>query len=191
MKYDNSGKIHYGLLILTTLIAVLLMEMSLELRFITNKRDSLSDGILLSDLSACTADAERFVNSMEIIKGTDGSYDFRKMAENAVIEIDEQAALDEFMRLMELNRSLYGVYGSLTGFIVYNINGNITEVSTFSDGRWTQRTVCETLYTPNGVPVVNTGVYACVNTVIDGLIIKNREVLLENCVMLRINEDLQ
>lgn len=189
---SNEGKIHYGLLILTTLITALIFMMVLELRFIIYKRDCLSDGILLSNLSAGMASAEKFADSMDIIENEDGSYDIKAMTDTAIIEIDKERALQEFVRLVEKNHKLYGGGCRLENFMVYNCVEDLVYISQYRDGSWSE-SVGETgcIQTPNKVTISDTGVYACVSIKIDGFLVRDQRVHLENCVLLIRNEDLQ
>jgi hypothetical protein len=192
MRRDNAGKIHYGMLILTTLILALLFCMILEIKIIAYRKDSLLDVVLLANLSACSASAVRFVDSMEIVRDTDMVYDFRQMAEQAIIEIDEKEAFFEFCRLMNENSLLYETDYEIKNFFVYNVCGEKITAAYYENGvwRWEENKTGE-VYSPNGVPIRDTAVYASVRTEACGILLKKQIIEMENCVIVKLNEDLQ
>lgn len=191
MKKDNQGRVHFGLLLLTTLVTILLLFMVLEIKLIMHHADNISDGVLLSNLAACTADAAEFVESMPIEK-ENGIYDIRRMAENARIHIDEEKALAQFQRLLQSNRNLYGEVCEIIEFSVYNVSSEKISIHTYYNNNWSLKVINGgEVVSPNGVQINKTSVYAKLSTRLNGFLLKNQEVCVENCVQLEINEDLQ
>lgn len=192
MTNNNSGRVHYGVLLLTTLVTIILFSAVLEVKALMHHADGISDGILLSNLASAAVDSAKFVESMEIEKSADGKFDVRRMVENAEVFIDEGRAYSEFLRLLQKNQSLYGDVCEISEFIVYNFSKEKVCVSAYSNGQWNSRIFeGEEVVTPNGITVQKTSVYAKINTRYDGLFIRGRTVAAQNYVQLEINEDLQ
>lgn len=188
---DNKGRIHYGILLLITLVVILLLFMVLEIKLIMYHRDNILDGVLLSNLAASTADAVHFVDSMPVVK-ENGMFDVRKMAENAEIYIDEKTALLEFERLLQCNQNLYGPVCEINQFIVYNVSAQNIKICTYSNGIWSYEEMKgREVLSPNGIEINKTSVYGKLTTKMTNLLLKNVSVSVENCVQLEINEDLQ
>lgn len=191
MKKNNRGRVHFGVLLLTTQVTILLLFMVLEIKLIMHHRDNISDGILLSNLAACTVDAVEFVDSMPVEK-KNGIYDIRRMAENARIHIDEKKALTEFQRLLQSNRNLYGQVCEIIEFTVYNVSSEKISIYTYSNNNWSLNVMDGgEVLSANGIQINKTSVYAKLSTKRNGFLLKNLEVCVENCVQLEINEDLQ
>lgn len=163
--------------------------MTLEIKFIMYRKDCATDGILLSDLSACMADTVRFANSMQVFYDDEGDFQIRKMMESGEIWIEPESAFLRFCQLLQKNKELYGENLEIQKFIVYNVTNN--EIKVYEEGIWMTEGMEEGVcYTPNGIPVTNATVYARLSMDFKGIFIK-RKVFVENGVSLRINEDLQ
>lgn len=191
MIKDNSGKVHYGIMILILAAIAVIMTGLIENRYILYRRDSISDGILLSNLAACIAKPEQFVDSMTIVRNENGIYDVRSMADTAELYIDTTAALDRFIKLSQENAGLYGDGFIIEKFVVYNIKKDGCVVSEYTGNVWNEYISYGDVVTDNDVRMTKSGVYARISVMLDGMVTGKRRAAIENCVMLELNEDLQ
>lgn len=191
MIKDNCGKVHYGIMILILAAIAVIMTGLIENRYILYRRDSISDGILLSNLAACIAKSELFVDSMNIVKDENGVYDVKSMVHDAILYIDKNAAMDRFKTISQENADLYGDGFIIEKFVVYNIKKDGCVISEYTGNTWNEYISYGDAVTDNDVSMTRSGVYARISVLIDGMITGKRRVSIENSVMLELNEDLQ
>lgn len=196
---DNSGKVHYSLLLLIMTVMLLFVFMNLENRIVLSIREKVDSTLVMSAFSAAQADSKAICENINIHKNVTEKeivYDFEKMFEETYVVLDTDKVSDVVKRILQENvKAVNGMKRADTDYnisriIVYNVTDNL-DVTEYVDGRKVQLQVEhydseKYVYSPNGVCINVTSIYLKVEFNLSDIFGKSRKVYLEKCIQIKL-----
>lgn len=199
MIKDNSGKIHYSVLLFVVVIYCLLSFVYLENKIVLRIKDKIDNALVLSSFSAAQINCYKTyetIKAEKIVSWKKVNYDFEMMYKNADVILDYSKAyeiVDEVLKknvLLQNGSKMKDSGYNIASVIVYNVTDeleiisceadeqNITKVYDYNESNY--------VYAPNGVCIRETSVYVKVEFDYTGILGGKRRFYLEKCIAVRI-----
>lgn len=198
MIKNNSGKVHYSILLLIFSLVILLTFVNLENRMVLVTKNKIENAIVLAAFSAARVDCPKVCNTISVVKNVvdkEVTYDFEKMYKNAriVVSLENAEAVAEsiFKENVSSNNNKSADYAyELSDLIVYNVADNLEITSFYGDKEDNSliKNYSDTqyIYSPNNVCIDETSIYLKVKFIFKDIFGKSRKLYLEKCIQVKI-----
>lgn len=197
-RLDDSGRIHYSVLLMFFIIITLLSFMLLDNKIINHEKDNIDNSLTMAAFSGALCDGLKTVSGMEIVKkdvnGT-VTYDFEAMYLTKGIQL-KTVKVKETVEKIFLGNIAWKNAGevmaenySIKNVILYNL-GEELEIYEWENGEESVYKIKDYgydnyIHSPNGICIDRTSLYVCAEITILGILKHQRKVQLEKCIALK------